>query len=71
MFYSAMGDLINKDKNCKTDEILPKEIIQYKANGNLIYEKDEKEEVKYAVKLPSQKIYNSDDLGIKRRYIEE
>ena len=69
-FYSATGDLIKKDCALAPKKVL-KESIEYKANGNLVIEKDEKEHVTHAVKLPSQQTYNSQDLGVKRRYLEE
>ena len=69
-FYSATGNLIKKD--CATGpKVVLKESIEYKANGNLVIEKDEKEQVTHAVKLPSQSTYNSDNLGVNRRYLEE
>ena len=69
-FYSATGELIKKD-SAQLPKVVLKESIEYKANGNLVIEKDEKEHVTQGVKLPSQQIYNSQDLGVKRRYIEE
>ena len=69
-FYSATGDLIKKDC-APVQKVALKESIEYKANGNLVIEKDEKEHVTHAVKLPSQQTYNSDNLGVTRRYLEE
>ena len=69
-FYSATGELIKKD-SAEPSNVVLKESIEYKANGNLVIEKDEKEHVTHAVKLPSQQTYNSQDLGVKRRYLEE
>jgi hypothetical protein len=69
-FYSATGELIKKESAVVPKPVL-KESIEYKANGNLVIEKDEKEHVTHAVKLPSQQSYNSDNLGLQRRYIEE
>lgn len=69
-FYCATGELIEKEKVKKqVDDV--KEIIEYKANGNLVVEKDEKEVVTHATKLPSQPVYNSENLGVSRRYLEE
>jgi len=69
-FYSATGDLIKKDCATGLKKVL-KESIEYKANGNLVIEKDEKEHVTHAVKLPSQSAYNSDNLGVKHGHLEE
>lgn len=69
-FYSATGELIKKD-SAQAPKVVLKESIEYKANGNLVIEKDEKEHVTHAVKLPSQSTFNSDNLGVNRRYLEE
>ena len=42
--------------------MLTKEVLEYKANGNLVRETDEKEVVTQATKLPSQPVFNSDNL---------
>ena len=69
-FYSATGELIPTEQPPVQKTVL-KEVLEYKANGNLVRETDEKEVVTQATKLPSQPVFNSDNLGIKRRYIEE
>ncbi len=69
-FYCATGELIEKEKVEKKVNVV-NETIEYKANGNLVIEKDEKETVTHAVKIPNQPVYNSDNLGISRRYLEE
>ena len=69
-FYSATGELIKKD-SAQAPKVVLQESIEYKANGNLVIEKDEKEHVTHAVKLPSQSTYNSDNLGVNRKYLEE
>ena len=69
-FYCATGELIEKEQvNNKIKEV--NQIIEYKANGNLVVEKDEKEVVTHATKLPSQPVYNSENLGVSRSYLEE
>ncbi len=69
-FYCATGELIEKENvNKQVKEV--NEVIEYKANGNLVIEKDEKETVTHAVKLPTQPVYNSENLGVSRRYLEE
>lgn len=72
-FYSATGELISNENpsvcNPQVKEV--KEVIEYKANGNLVIEKDEKELVTHATKLPSQPVYNSDSLGVRRGYFQD
>ena len=68
-FYCATGELIEKEKVDKAVKDV-KETIEYKANGNLVIEKDEKEIVTHATRLPSQPVY-SENLGISQRHLEE
>tara|TARA_Y200000002_G_scaffold340781_1_gene311551 strand:+ start:403 stop:627 length:225 start_codon:yes stop_codon:yes gene_type:complete len=70
-FYCATGEMIEKKQIVKNDVKEVKENIEYKANGNLVIEKDENEVVTHAIKLPTQQVYNSENLGLSRRYLEE
>ena len=56
MLYSAQGQLINKDVS-KSVNIVKDKKIEYKANGNLVIEEDNKETVKSAVKIPGDQVY--------------
>ena len=56
MLYSAQGQLINKDVTKPVNVVSGKK-IEYKANGNLVIEENNKETVKSAVKIPGDQVY--------------
>ncbi len=56
MLYSAQGQLINKDVT-KPANVVRNKKIEYKANGNLVIEENNKETVKSAVKIPGDQVY--------------
>ena len=56
MLYSAQGQLINKDVT-KPPNVVRSKKIEYKANGNLVIEENNKETVKSAVKIPGDQVY--------------
>ena len=56
MLYSAQGQLINKDVTKPVSVVRDKK-IEYKANGNLVIEENNKETVKSAVKIPGDQVY--------------
>ena len=89
-FYSATGELIDKDEKVvlknlhdhahkknigHTHKITEPEVeLEYKANGNLVIEKDEKEKVikaKKAFDPPENPLFKFNHLKKKTPYLEE
>ena len=67
-FYSATGDIIKKKCDLEPKKVLI-ESIEYKANGDLVIEKDEREHVTHALNSHPQSKDNSDN--VKGKYLEE
>ena len=72
-FYSATGELIKKD-SAQAPKVVLQESIEYKANGNLVIEKDEKEKVvksKKAFDPPENPLFRFNHLKKRTPYFED
>jgi hypothetical protein len=58
MLYTATGQLINSDNSTQTTTRSTPKKIEYKANGNLIIEENNKETVQSAQNIPTDQVYH-------------